>query len=151
MKLCIGCDEAGFSLKNQLNGYLTELGHEILDVGVYDEKPSLYPDVAQKVCKEIAAGNAERGVLICGTGIGMAITANKIPGIRAAVGHDLFSVERSMKSNDCQVLCMGARIIAFEYAKLLMGKWLEYKFSGGGSTAKVNRITEIEHQYVIQS
>lgn len=150
MKLCVGCDEAGFKLKNQIRGYLKEMGHTVVDVGVYDEAPSLYPDIAYKLCEEITAGNCERGILLCGTGIGMAITANKIPGIRAAVCHDLLSIERSMKSNDCQVLCMGARIIAFAYAQLLIGQWLECEFSGGGSTEKVNRIKEIEQQYSIQ-
>lgn len=84
---------------------------------------------------------------MCGTGIGMAITANKIPGIRAAVGHDVFSVERSRKSNDCQVLCMGARVIAIQSALMLMERWLQCEFAGGASKAKVDRIREIECQY----
>lgn len=149
MKLVIGCDEAAYSLKNKIKEYLMDSGHVVTDVGVYNEDPSLYPDTADKLCKEITEKNAERGILLCGTGIGMAITANKVPGIRAAVGHDLFSVERLVKSNDCQVLCMGARIIAFTYAKRLLDEWLNCQFSGGGSAEKVKRIMEIERQYKI--
>lgn len=147
MKIVVGCDEAAFVLKEKVKKLLEDEGYEVKDVGVYDEKPSLYPDTAEKLCKEITNGNCEKGILMCGTGIGMAITANKIPGIRAAVGHDLFSVERSIKSNNCQVLCLGARIVAFEYASRLIETWLGCKFSGGGSAQKVQRIMEIEAQY----
>ena len=114
---------------------------------MYNTEPSLYPDTAEKLCKEIIEKRCEKGVLMCGTGIGMAITANKMPGIRAAVGHDLFSIERSRKSNDCQVLCMGARIIAPQNALMLLDHWLDCNFAGGGSTAKVKRINEIDRSY----
>ena len=147
MKLVIGCDEAAYRLKETMKEYIIQLGHEVKDIGVYNEEPSLYPDTAQKLCACITDGSCERGILLCGTGIGMAITANKIPGIRAAVGHDLFSVERSIKSNHGQVLCMGARVIAPQYAKLLAERWLECDFAGGASAEKVARIMEIEQEY----
>ena len=147
MKIVVGSDEAAFRLKETVREHLEELGHEVVDVGVYNEDPSLYPDTAERLCARITSGECERGVLMCGTGIGMAITANKIPGIRAAVCHDLFSTERSRKSNNCQVMCMGARIIAPQYALMLLDRWLECEFSGGGSAPKVDRIMEIEQKY----
>ncbi|MDF9824357.1 ribose 5-phosphate isomerase B [Breznakia sp. PF5-3] len=147
MKIVIGCDEAAYKLKEQIKQYLIKKGEEVKDIGVYDEHPSSYPDIAQTLCNNILDGSHERGILLCGTGIGMAITANKIPGIRAAVCHDMFSLERSIKSNNCQVLCMGARVIAPQYAQLLIDTWLECEFAGGKSTPKVERIMEIEAQY----
>lgn len=149
MKIVVGCDEAAYALKETLKEYVEAQGHVIKDVGVYNEEPSMYPDIAQKVCKEVVEGGYERGLLLCGTGIGMAISANKIPGIRAAVAHDMFSLERSVRSNNCQILCMGARVIAPEYAKLLLERWLTCTFDGGNSRAKVERIMEIEKGYRI--
>lgn len=147
MNIVIGCDEAAYQLKETLKAWLKEQGHTITDIGVYNEDSSLYPDTALKLCEGILDKSHERGVLLCGTGIGMAITANKVPGIRAAVGHDLFSCERSIRSNNCQVLCMGARVIAPEYAKMLLERWLQCSFDGGNSTAKVERIMEIEASF----
>lgn len=147
MKIVVGCDEAAYKLKETLKKYLEDKGNEIVDVGVYNEDPSLYPETADKLCKEITNGNCERGLLLCGTGIGMAITANKVPGIRAAVAHDIFLLERMIKSNNCQVLCMGARIIAPQSAELLLDRWLEIEFKDGPSTPKVEKIMEIENEY----
>lgn len=147
MKIVIGCDEAAYKLKEFLKKDLVEKGHEVLDVGVYNENPSLYPDTAKKLCEKIVDQSCERGLLLCGTGIGMAITANKIPGIRAAVAHDMFSLERMIKSNNCQVLCMGARVIAPQSAQLLLQRWLEINFCEGPSSEKVDRIMQIESQY----
>lgn len=147
MKLVVGCDEAAFQLKEQLKSKLQSLGHDVTDVGVFNEDPSLYPDTAKATCEKITDGSCERGFLLCGTGIGMCITANKVPGIRAAVGHDMFSVERSAKSNNCQVLCMGARVVAPQYALMLAEHWLGCSFEGGGSAEKVDRIMQIESDY----
>lgn len=147
MKIVIGCDEAAYDLKEELKRYLEKKGHFVKDIGVYDKAPSLYADTAEKLCKEIIVGNCERGLLLCGTGIGMAITANKIPGIRAAVAHDIFSLERMILSNDCQVLCMGARVIALQSAELLLDNWLSLKFKNGPSTKKIERIMQIENNY----
>ena len=147
MSIAIGCDEAGFNLKIIIKDFLIKKGYEIEDFGVYDTDPVLYPDIAIKVAKSIADGRHERGILICGTGIGMAITANKVPGIRAAVCHDPFSTERSRKSNDAQIMAMGARVIGEELAKLLVSIWLESEFQGGGSTAKVEKISTYEKEF----
>jgi len=146
MKIAVGCDEAALVFKNEIMVYLQSTGHTVTDVGVYDKAPVLYADTAKKLCDILENGTCERGLLFCGTGIGMAITANKIPGIRAAVGHDIFSVERSVRSNNCQVLCMGSRVIAPQLAVLLLERWLECTFDGGPSAAKVNRIMEIERE-----
>jgi ribose 5-phosphate isomerase B len=147
MKIAIGCDEAGFNLKETIKKYVQELGFDVEDYGVFDTKPVLYPDIAYKVATSISTGKHERGILICGTGIGMAITANKIPKVRAAVCHDVYSTERSRKSNDCQIMCLGARVIGDELAKLLVKRWLECDFQGGGSSAKVERIKHIENEF----
>lgn len=147
MKIAIGCDEAAYSMKETLKNFLEKLGHQVDDFGVYDETPVLYPDIAVKVCESITGGHHDRGVLICGTGIGMAITANKVPGIRAAVGHDLYSVQRSRRSNDCQVITFGARVIGEKLALELLEVWLNCEFEGGGSAAKVEKISEYEHHF----
>jgi ribose 5-phosphate isomerase B len=151
LNIAIGCDEAGFQLKHITMTLLRTLGHTVKDYGCYNENPVLYPEVGHAVAAAVAAGEHERGILICGTGIGMCITANKVPGIRAAVCHDSFSTVRSRCSNDAQVMCMGARVIGSELAKQLVGLWLENDFSGGGSTAKVEKITRIEEIYSTSS
>ena len=147
MRLAIGCDEAAYALKVEIMKHLDEIGVEYVDFGANAKEVVLYPDVAQTVAKEVANGNFERGILVCGTGIGMAITANKVPGIRAAVCHDPFSTERSRKSNNAQIMCMGERVIGVELAKYLVDIWLKCDFAGGGSTPKVERIMEIEREY----
>lgn len=147
MKIIIGCDEAAYQLKEHLKIELEKLGHEIRDVGVYDESPSMYPDIAEDLCKQYLEENFDRGILLCGTGIGMAISANKVPGIRAAVAHDMFSLERMILSNNCQILCMGARIIAPQTASMLVKKWLELEFVDGPSSAKIERIQVLESHY----
>ena len=147
MKIAIGCDEAALTMKNAVKEHLEKKGIEVTDMGAYDTNPSLYPDTAVKVCTEITEGRCERGMLFCGTGIGMAMTANKVPGIRAAVCHDPFSTERSIKSNDAQVLCMGARVIAPQLALYLIDIWLTCRFDGGPSQEKVERMSYYEARF----
>ena len=147
MKIAIGCDEAALSLKEAIKKFLVSKGHEVDDYGVYEEKPVLYPDIAVSVCESITSGKNERGVLVCGTGIGMAITANKVPGIRAAVGSDLFSVQRSRRSNDCQVLTFGSRVMGEKLAIELLDVWLSCEFEGGGSVEKIEKIKEYESTF----
>ena len=149
MKLAVGCDEAAYHLKVEILKHLKEKGMEYEDFGASKDEIILYPDVAYVVADAIAAGDFEKGILICGTGIGMAICANKVPGIRAAVCHDPFSTERSRKSNDAQIMCMGERVIGVELAKYLVDIWLNCDFAGGGSTAKVKRIAELEEKYLL--
>ena len=147
MKLAIGCDEAAFELKETIKGVLKSKNIEVEDFGTFTEDEKvLYPDVAIKVAESIQRGDNERGILLCGTGIGMAITANKVEGIRAAVCHDPYSVERSRKSNDAQIMCMGARVIAPQLAEYLTELWLGCEFAGGGSSEKVDRIREYEKE-----
>ena len=110
-------------------------------------KRQLYPNIAERVANIVADGEADRGILICGTGIGMAMAANKVKGIRAAVCHDPFSTERSRKSNDAQIMCMGARVIGPELAKMLVKLWLTCDFAGGGSAPKVEAIKQMEEKY----
>ena len=147
MKLAIGCDEAAYALKVEIMKHLDEIGVEYKDFGADKGEIVLYPDVAKTVAEAVAAGEFERGILVCGTGIGMAITANKVPGIRAAVCHDPFSTERSRKSYDAQIMCMGERVIGVELAKYLVDIWLKCDFAGGGSAPKVERIMEVERSY----
>ncbi len=145
--IALGCDEAAFHLKETVRVHLEKRGLTVRDYGVHDTNPSLYPDKAAEVASAVAAGHHERGILLCGTGIGMCITANKIPGIRAAVCHDQYSAERSRKSNDCQIMTLGSRVVGEELAKSLVDTWLDSDFLGGGSTAKVEKINEIEQRF----
>jgi ribose 5-phosphate isomerase B len=139
--VAIGSDEAGFRLKGILIDLLqAEEGLEVADYGCHSEDPVDYPDVAFEVARAVARGEHDRGILICGTGIGMSIAANKVPGVRAAQAHDAYSAERARKSNDAQVLALGARVIGPELAKSIVRTWLRSEFAGGGSTRKVAKI-----------
>jgi ribose 5-phosphate isomerase B len=147
MTIAMGADDAAYGLKEIIKSYLEGLHIEVTDYGVYDTRPSLYPDIAVKVAVAISEGKHERGILMCGTGLGMAITANKVPGIRAATCHDTYSAERARKSNNAQILTMGARVIGPELAKTVVDAWLKSEFEGGGSTEKVERIMEYEKRF----
>jgi len=151
MKLAIGSDEAGFYYKERIKDFLISLKLEVDDFGAYDEKPVLYPDIAVDVATAVSDGKYTRGILICGTGIGMAISANKVPKIRAAVCHDTYSAERARKSNNAQIMTLGSRVIGLELAKSLISVWLDSEFARGGSLAKVNRIIEYENQFLSQN
>ena len=147
-KIAIGCDEAAYDLKIALIKHLESKGYEVKDYGAKSGETTMYPDVAVPVAQSVAKGEFERAILVCGTGIGMCITANKVPGVRAAVCHDSFSAQRSRKSNDAQIICFGERVIGVELAKNLLDIWLESEFSGGGSAPKVNRISEYEKEFM---
>jgi ribose 5-phosphate isomerase B len=116
MKLAIGCDEAACDLRNAVKQHLLAQGHEVADFGTQDGEPVLYPDIGIAVAQAIAQGRHERGILLCGTGIGMAIVANKVAGIRAAQAHDTYSAERASRSNDAQIITLGWRVIGVELA-----------------------------------
>ncbi len=148
MRIAIGCDEAAYALKVEIMKHLETKGIAYKDFGAAQGEVVLYPDVAYTVADAVAAGEFERGILVCGTGIGMAICANKVPGIRAAVCHDPFSTERSRKSNNAQIMCMGERVIGVELAKYLVDIWLQCEFAGGGSAPKVERIQELEKEHI---
>lgn len=147
MKLAIGCDEAALELKQAIKAHLASRGGEpieVVDFGIDSPEPVDYPDIAAAVAEAIVRGDVERGILLCGTGLGMAIAANKVPGVRAATCHDVYSAERAQKSNNAQVLTLGARVIGPELAKMVVTAWLEAKFAGGGSTRKVEKIMQLE-------
>lgn len=149
MKIAIGCDEAAYSLKIVLKEHLESKGHQVDDFGADKGEVVLYPDVAYKVADAVAEGKYERAVLVCGTGIGMAICANKVPGVRAAVCHDPFSAERSRMSNNAQVCCMGERVIGPELAKSLLDTWMAAEYSEQSrSQPKVLRINELEQDHI---
>jgi ribose 5-phosphate isomerase B len=144
MKIAIGSDEAGYALKEILKPFIAAEGHQVADFGTFDGKAVLYPDIAHAVAAAVAAGEQESAVLICGTGIGMAITANKVKGVRAAQCHDTYSAERARKSNDAQIVTLGARVIGAELAKTIVSAFLAARFAGGPSAAKVERILAYE-------
>jgi ribose 5-phosphate isomerase B len=148
MKIIIGSDHLAFSLKEDIKTYLLELGHEVIDAGCdAPDIPVDYPDIATLLCERLLAEKLDRGILICGTGIGMAIVANKIPGIRAACCHDPYSAERARKSNNAQILTLGAQIVAPTLAKMLVDRWLASEFSEGRSSAKVKKINQVDERF----
>lgn len=148
MKIVIGSDESGFELKKTLLAHLAEkTGLQVTDYGVYDTNPVDYPDVALTVAQAIAAGEYDRGILICGTGIGMAIVANKVPGVRAAQVSDPYQAQRARMSNNAQIMALGALTTGKEVAKSLVDIWLTSEFAGGRSTRKVAKIDEVDARY----
>lgn len=146
--IVIGCDNAAVHLKNELMKFMEQKGYTVENMGCDSETDDIYyPYIAKKACQEIIdSGYEKRGVLICGTGLGMAMTANKFPGIRAGVCHDIFSAERLILSNDGNVLCMGERVIGVELAKCILERWLSLEFRDSPSTPKVEAIKEIESE-----
>ncbi|MFM1654805.1 ribose 5-phosphate isomerase B [Brevibacillus sp. B_LB10_24] len=148
MKIAIGSDHHGFAYKEVIKQFLQDRHHEVIDYGCHSCEDIDYPGVAFEVGKEIAAGKAERGILICGTGIGVAIAAGKVPGIRAALCHDTYSAERSQKSNNAQVLTMGAKVIGIETALKVVETWVNSRFEGGGSGRKIQQIMDQEQEFL---
>jgi ribose 5-phosphate isomerase B len=142
--IAVGSDDAGFPLKEELKRYLESEGYATTDYGCETPDPVDYPDVALEVARAVARGDHDRAVLVCGTGIGMSIAANKVPGVFAAVAHDPYSAARARMSNNAQVVTMGARVIAPELAKTVLRVWLDSEFAGGGSARKVDKIRTAE-------
>jgi len=145
--IAIGGDDAAFDLKRLLVEFLRERGYEVRDFGCHSPGPVDYPDVAVAVAEAVARGEHDRAILVCGTGIGMEIAANKVPGVRAALCHDVYSAGRARRSNDAQVLTMGARVIGVELAKRVVEEWLRAEFEGGRSAAKVAKLAELDRRY----
>lgn len=143
--LTIGCDHGGYALKCEVMKHLTERGIEFKDFGC-DGEPIDYPDIAEKVCETISEGKAERGILICGTGIGMSMAANKIKGIRAAVCGDCFSARFTRLHNNANVLCMGARVIGAGLAMQIVDEFLDTGFEGGRHAKRVEKIMRLEEK-----
>ena len=151
LRVVIGCDDAGLQYKDILRGDLESdprVG-SVVDVGVGAEEHTAYPHVAVAAARMVAAGDADRALLICGTGLGVAIAANKVPGVRAVTAHDSFSVERAVLSNNAQVLCFGQRVVGVELARRLAAEWLGYQFDPASASAdKVAAICGYEPQNV---
>lgn len=148
LRIVIGSDEAGHDYKEALKRDLqdSDLVSSVEDIGVDADGRTPYPTVAIEAAERVARGEADRALLICGTGLGVAIAANKVPGIRAVTAHDSFSVERAILSNDAQVLTMGQRVIGLELARRLVREWLEYRFDTSSASAeKVALIDAYEH------
>ena len=147
LRIVVGADDAGYEDKEALKGDLLadERVADVTDVGVGADENTAYPHVAVAAARMVAEGKADRALLVCGTGLGVAISANKVPGIRAVTAHDGFSVERSVLSNNAQVLCFGQRVIGLELARRLVGEWLGYEFDPqSASAAKVGAIDAYE-------
>lgn len=144
MRIAVGADRNGYRLKERIKAHLAELGHEVIDHGVTEQDDVDYPDIAAVVANAVAGGAVERAVLVCGTGLGMAIAANKVPGVRAASVTDPYSAERAMKSNDARVLCLGGRVVGTEVATLLVDHWITSEFQGGESARKVDKLVALD-------
>jgi ribose 5-phosphate isomerase B len=150
LRIVVGCDDAGFEYKESLKGDLLadDRVGEVIDVGVGADEHTAYPHVAVAAARLVAEGKADRALLVCGTGLGVAISANKVPGIRAVTAHDSFSVERSVLSNNAQVLCFGQRVVGLELARRLAREWLNYEFDPQSASAgKVEAIEGYEPQH----
>lgn len=146
--IAIGADHGGYRLKETLKPVIESLGLSVRDVGVYEEKPADYPDVALKVAELVASGTVSRGVAIDGAGIGSSMAANKVPGIRAALCYDKASARNSREHNDSNVLTLGARLLTESQAEEVLRTWIATPFAGGRHQARVDKIIAIERQYL---
>lgn len=146
-KIAIDCDDAATDLKDIIVKYLISKGADITDLNYSGSKDSaLYPEIGYNLAKQIQQKTYDRGILICGTGLGMAMVANKVEGVFAGTCHDVFSAERLKKSNDAQVITMGARVIGAELAKMVVDAYLDSEFQGGGSQPKVDQMRDLEKE-----
>ena len=144
MKIAIGSDHGGFHLKAEVVKWLREKQIEVIDLGAQNLDSIDYPDVAQAVAEEVLLERADRGILICGTGIGICIAANKIHGIRAALCHDVYSAQKSREHNDANILALGERVIGTGHALLVLEEWLKTEFEGGRHAKRVEKITALD-------
>ena len=150
MKLVISADHAGFPLKEEVRAYLATAGHEVVDLGAYNTEPSDYPDFAEKVGLALKRGEAQRGILICGSGVGVCVAANKIPGIRAGMCHDTYSAHQGVEHDDMNVIVLGARIIGSALAYEVVDKFIGAKFivSEERFTRRFKKVLAIEARYM---
>jgi ribose 5-phosphate isomerase B len=142
--IALGADHAGFHVKEVIKGFLEMLGHAVEDAGTWSEESVDYPDYARKVADHVAQGRAPLGILVCGTGIGMAIAANKVEGIRAATAHDAMTARAAREHNDANVLTLGGRVVDSEHAVEIVRVFLEATFAGGRHQRRIDKITEID-------
>lgn len=147
MRIALGSDHGGYLLKNEIKGLLEADGYEIEDFGCFTAESVDYPDIGQAVGEAVVAGKFDRGIICCGTGIGISISANKVPGVRAALCGDCFSAKASREHNDANVLALGERVIGVELAKMIVKTWLSSEFQGGRHGRRVEKIRDIEKKY----
>ncbi len=143
--LAIGSDHGGFELKNHIINHLKENGVEVTDFGTYDENSVDYPDIAKKVGEAVSSGECEKGILICGTGIGISIAANKIKGIRAALCSDVYSAKMTKQHNNANIICLGGRVTGRELAFMIVDTWLGEEFLGGRHADRIAKIHGLEN------
>ena len=148
MKIVIGSDHAGLSLKQLVAGELRQGGHDVLDVGTFSSEPSDYPDFAELVGEAVISGRAERGILVCGSGVGVSVAANKIPGVRAAVCHDTYSAHQGVEHDDMNVLVLGGRIVGTALAHDLVAAFVGARFSGEERhVRRLDKVKALERRY----
>lgn len=146
MRIAVGSDHRGIDLRRKILSLLARLGQETIDVGTDESGPVDYPDVAAAVATRVSRGEVDRGILICGSGLGMCIAANKFPGVRAAPCHDDLTAEMSRRHNDLNVLCLSGDILGERLVDRLVGIWLNTEFEGGRHSRRVRKIAELEHR-----
>ena len=147
MRISVGCDHRGVEVKSKLVELLGQLGHETTDEGTHGPESVDYPDIAAAVAHKVAGGEADRGILVCGTGIGMAIAANKVKGIRAATCNDEVTAEMSRRHNDCNILCLSSDLLGHRNVVRLLEIWLTATFDGGRHARRVDKITGLERDW----
>jgi len=146
MKIAMACDHGGFRLKNVLKADLEKNGYEVEDFGTYTEESCDYPDFAVKAAKAVASGKCDRGVVVCGTGIGVSMTANKVDGIRCALCHDVFSAKATRNHNDSNMLAMGQRVIGEGLALEILHTWMSSEYEGGRHDARIAKMMALEKE-----
>lgn len=147
MQIALGSDHGGYNLKQKICEFLRERGYSFRDYGTFDAAAVDYPDFAFQVAEAVRSGECERGILVCGTGIGVSIAANKLPGIRAALCHDTFSARASREHNNANILAMGERVVGPGLALEILDTWLQAEFCGGRHLRRVEKIAEIEKRF----
>jgi len=146
VKIAVACDHGGYRLKNFLMTEMVQQGYEVIDFGTYNEKSCDYPDYASKAAKAVASGECEKGVVVCGTGIGVSITCNKVNGIRCALVHDVFSAKATRAHNDTNMLAMGQRVIGEGLALEILNAWLHTEYEGGRHEARIRKVMDLEKE-----
>ena len=144
MRIAVGSDHRGYSVRSHIIELLTQLGHEVVDVGTDSPESIDYTDIAAKAAKEVGSGQSDMGILVCGTGLGMSIAANKFAGVRAAPCHDALTAEMSRRHNDLNVLCLAAEMVGAEQQEKMTELWLSTPFEGGRHERRVSKIAELE-------
>jgi ribose 5-phosphate isomerase B len=149
MRVAIGADHAGVELKRDLAGYVAQRGHEVIDLGTHSTAPVDYPDTAEAVATSVRNGQSDRGILICGSGAGVAVAASKFPGIRAAICHDTYTARQAVEHDDLNVLCLGSRVIGPDLARTLVDTFLAAEFSGEERhMRRLGKIDAIENRFL---